>query len=52
MAARARRLGGGCILEARPGGGARLAWWATLDEPQLTRARGLLSRAVAGLCRE
>ena len=33
MAARARRLGGGCILEARPGGGARLAWWATLDDP-------------------
>ena len=23
----------GCILEARPGGGARLAWWATLDDP-------------------
>jgi signal transduction histidine kinase len=33
MTARARRLGGGCRLERRPSGGARLSWWAGLDEP-------------------
>jgi nitrate/nitrite-specific signal transduction histidine kinase len=33
MAARARRLGGECRLERRDEGGARLLWWATLDEP-------------------
>jgi signal transduction histidine kinase len=34
MAARARRLGGGCRLDRRgPSGGARLSWWASLDEP-------------------
>jgi signal transduction histidine kinase len=33
MAARARRLGGECRLERRPSGGARLSWWAGLDEP-------------------
>ncbi len=34
MAARARRLGGGCSLERREVGGARLRWWASLDEPR------------------
>ena len=34
MAARARRLGGGCSLERREAGGARLRWWASLDEPR------------------
>jgi signal transduction histidine kinase len=33
MAARARRLGGECRLERRSSGGARLSWWAGLDEP-------------------
>ena len=33
MAARGRRLGGGCTLEPREGGGARLRWWASLDDP-------------------
>ena len=33
MAARGRRLDGGCTLEPREGGGARLRWWASLDEP-------------------
>jgi signal transduction histidine kinase len=33
MAARARRLDGGCRLERRSSGGARLLWWAGLDEP-------------------
>jgi signal transduction histidine kinase len=33
MAARARRLGGECRLERRSSGGARLWWWAGLDEP-------------------
>ena len=33
MTARARRLGGGCTLERRESGGARLVWWASLDEP-------------------
>ena len=34
MAARARRLGGECRLERREEGGARLRWWAGLDEPR------------------
>jgi signal transduction histidine kinase len=34
MAARARRLGGECRLERRDDGGARLHWWASLDEPR------------------
>jgi signal transduction histidine kinase len=34
MAARARRLGGGCTLEPRSSGGARLVWWASLDDPR------------------
>jgi len=34
MAARARRLGGECRLEQRDEGGARLLWWASLDEPR------------------
>jgi signal transduction histidine kinase len=33
MAARARRLGGGCTLERHDPRGARLVWWASLDEP-------------------
>jgi signal transduction histidine kinase len=33
MAARARRLGGECRLERRESGGARFAWWVSLDEP-------------------
>jgi len=33
MTARARRLGGGCTLERRDAGGARLVWWASLDAP-------------------
>jgi signal transduction histidine kinase len=33
MAARAHRLGGECRLERRGSGGARLFWWARLDEP-------------------
>jgi signal transduction histidine kinase len=33
MAARAHRLGGECGLEPRDPGGARLWWWASLDEP-------------------
>ena len=34
MTARARRLDGGCALEPRAGGGARLRWWASLDDPR------------------
>ena len=34
MAGRARRLGGECRLEGREEGGARLLWWASLDEPR------------------
>ncbi len=34
MAARARRLGGECRLERGERGGARLTWWASLDEPR------------------
>jgi signal transduction histidine kinase len=33
MAARARRLGGGSALGRRDAGGARLTWWASLDDP-------------------
>jgi signal transduction histidine kinase len=33
MAARARRLGGECGLERRDSGGARLWWWASLEQP-------------------